>query len=107
MKHFLLILVSFVSVVCFAQDVVLKKDSLANKTTCVVKFGYLSYDAAIKAMPEYAEAQKSIETLKLEAFRLFALEDSCVEAGVCTCVAGRTILAYNNIECIVVTGSCD
>lgn len=64
MKRFLLILVSFVSVVCFAQDVVVKKDSLANTTTCVLKFGYLSYDAAIKAMPEYAEAQKSIEALK-------------------------------------------
>lgn len=27
-------------------------------------FGYLSYDEAIKAMPEYAQAQKSLEKLK-------------------------------------------
>ena len=67
MKHFLLILVSFVSVACYAQTdsvTVAQADSCAKQTNCVMKFGCLSYEAALKAMPDYAVAQKSLEELK-------------------------------------------
>lgn len=36
----------------------------AQDSTAVKKFGYLSYDAVLKAMPAYAEAQKSFNDLK-------------------------------------------
>jgi outer membrane protein len=36
----------------------------AQETAPTKKFGYLSYDAVLKAMPAYAEAQKSFNDLK-------------------------------------------
>ena len=36
----------------------------AQESTPTKKFGYLSYDAVLKAMPSYAEAQKSFNDLK-------------------------------------------
>lgn len=67
MKRFLLVLVSFVSLAAYAQTDslnVIKKDSVENGNNCAMKFGCLSYDAAIKAMPEYATAQQSVKDLK-------------------------------------------
>ena len=39
----------------------------ADSVKPVVRFGYLSYDAALKSMPDYAAAQDSVKVLK-EAF---------------------------------------
>lgn len=64
MKHFLLILVTFVSMSVFAQTDSLQANQPAKNKVQVLKFGYLSYDAALKAMPDYAVAQKTISELK-------------------------------------------
>lgn len=67
MKHFLLIFISFISLNAIAQTDTLKvvqNEPAANEKKCVMTFGFLSYDAAIKAMPEYATAQQSVQELK-------------------------------------------
>lgn len=70
MRRFLLILVSFVSFAAFAQTASAPADSVSVASQPVTnslqsfKFGYLSYDAAFKAMPEYAIALKNIADLK-------------------------------------------
>ena len=56
MKRFLVLLVAFVSLNAFAQD-----DATPSSS---VKFGYLSYQAAIKSMPDYALVQQNIADLK-------------------------------------------
>ena len=56
MKRFLVFLVAFVSLNAFAQD-----DATPSSS---VKFGYLSYQAAIKSMPDYALVQQNIADLK-------------------------------------------
>lgn len=55
MKRVILSLVLVAAVFTFAD---------AQDSTAVKKFGYLSYDAVLKAMPAYAEAQKSFNDLK-------------------------------------------
>ena len=55
------------SVACYAQTdsvTIAQADSFAKQTNCVMKFGCLSYEAALKAMPDYAVAQKSLDELK-------------------------------------------
>jgi len=54
MKRIFLIIFSFAF-----MAVVSAQDSLTVK-----QFGYLSYNAVLKAMPDYAEAQKSLSELK-------------------------------------------
>ena len=56
MKRFLVLFVAFVSLSAFAQ-------SDATSSTSV-KFGYLSYQAAIKSMPDYTLAQQKLTDLK-------------------------------------------
>lgn len=60
MKRFLLLLVVFVSLSAFAQTDSVKVAAGGN----AIKFGYLSYEAAFKAMPDYAVAQKNIADLR-------------------------------------------
>lgn len=67
MRRFLLVLISFVSLAAFAQTdtlAVVNTDSVAQECSCSFKFGHLSYDAAIKSMPEYAAAQQNLKELK-------------------------------------------
>ena len=56
MKRFLVLLVAFVSLHVFAQN-----DATSSSS---VKYGYLSYQAAIKSMPDYALAQQKLTDLK-------------------------------------------
>ena len=48
MKRFLVLLVAFVSLNAFAQ----------GDATSAIKFGYLSYQAAIQSMTDYALVQQ-------------------------------------------------
>jgi len=57
MKQFLVLLVAFVSLNAFAQD---------DATTSPFKFGYLSYQAAIKSMADYTMVQQSMTELKAQ-----------------------------------------
>ena len=54
MKRFLVLLVAFVSLNAFAQ----------GDATSSIKFGYLSYQAAIQSMPDYALVQQKLADLK-------------------------------------------
>ena len=54
MKKFLVLLVAFVSLQAFAQ----------GESTSAVKFGYLSYQAAIQSMPEYTLVKQQMADLK-------------------------------------------
>ena len=54
MKRFLVLLVAFVSLQEFAQ----------GESTSAVKFGYLSYQAAIQSMSEYALVKQQMADLK-------------------------------------------
>ena len=56
MKRFLVLLVAFVSLSAFAQDVATPSSS--------IKFGYLSYKAAIQSMPDYSLVQQQMIELK-------------------------------------------
>jgi outer membrane protein len=56
MKLFLVLLVAFVSLNAFAQG-----DATSSSS---IKFGYLSYQAAIKSMPDYTLAQQALIDLK-------------------------------------------
>jgi len=56
MKRFLVLLVAFVSLSAFAQDVATPSSS--------IKFGYLSYKAAIQSMPDYSLVQQQMVELK-------------------------------------------
>ena len=56
MKRFLVLLVAFVSLNAFAQG-----DATSSSS---VKFGYLSYQAAVKSMPDYALVQQKLTDLK-------------------------------------------
>ncbi|MBR1411087.1 MAG: OmpH family outer membrane protein [Prevotella sp.] len=56
MKRFLVLLVAFVSLNSFAQDEATPASS--------IKFGYLSYQAAIKSMPDYALVQQELTDLR-------------------------------------------
>ena len=56
MKRFLVLLVAFVSLNAFAQGGATSSSS--------VKFGYLSYQAAVKSMADYALAQQKLTDLK-------------------------------------------
>lgn len=80
-KYIFLILSFFTSFTLFAQDIdesVRENtralvDSLARQKQAeeihsiapVAKFGFLSYNEAMKAMPEYVQAQNSLEKLKI------------------------------------------
>lgn len=67
MKRFFLVLISFISLAVYAQTsdaVVAQADTVGQSKNCMMKFGCLSYDAALKSMPEYAVAQKNIQDLK-------------------------------------------
>lgn len=54
MKRFLVLLVAFVSLHAFAQD----------EATPSIKFGYLSYQAAIQSMTDYTLVQQQMADLK-------------------------------------------
>ena len=54
MKRFLVLLVAFVSLQAFAQ----------GESTSAVKFGYLSYQAAIQSMTDYTLVQQQMADLK-------------------------------------------
>ena len=56
MKRFLVLLVAFVSLNAFAQGGATSSSS--------VKFGYLSYQAAVKSMADYTLAQQKLTDLK-------------------------------------------
>ena len=56
MKRFLVLLVAFVSLSAFAQD--------AATSSNTVKFGYLSYQAAIQSMDNYSLVKQQIADLK-------------------------------------------
>ena len=56
MKRFLVLLVAFVSLNAFAQ----------GDATSSIKFGYLSYQTAIKAMPDYTLVQQKLADLKAQ-----------------------------------------
>ena len=56
MKRFLVLLVAFVSLNTFAQ----------GDATSSIKFGYLSYQAAIKSMADYALVQQKLTGLKAQ-----------------------------------------
>ena len=56
MKRFLVLLVAFVSLHVFAQN-----DATSSSS---IKYGYLSYQAAIKSMPDYTLAQQKLTDLK-------------------------------------------
>ena len=56
MKRFLVLFVAFVSLSAFAQS--------GATSSSLVKFGYLSYQAAIKSMPDYTLAQQKLTDLK-------------------------------------------
>ena len=56
MKRFLVLLVAFVSLNAFAQG-----DATSSSS---IKFGYLSYQAAIQSMPDYALVQQKLTDLK-------------------------------------------
>ena len=56
MKRFLVLLVAFVSLNAFAQ----------GDATSSIKFGYLSYQAAIQSMPDYALVQQKLADLKAQ-----------------------------------------
>jgi outer membrane protein len=55
MKRFLVLLVAFVSLHAFAQN---------DATTSPIKFGYLSYQAAIQSMNDYSLVQQQMADLK-------------------------------------------
>ena len=61
MKRFLVLLVAFVSLNAFAQ----------GDATSSIKFGYLSYQAAIKAMPDYTLVQRSFLKVSATSQRAF------------------------------------
>ena len=56
MKRFLVLLVAFVSLNAFAQSGATSSNS--------IKFGYLSYQAAVKSMANYALVQQQLADLK-------------------------------------------
>jgi outer membrane protein len=56
MKRFLVLLVAFVSLHAFAQD----------EATPSIKFGYLSYQAAIKSMADYSLVQQKLTDMKAQ-----------------------------------------
>ena len=56
MKRFLVLLVAFVSLNAFAQG-----DATSSSS---IKVGYLSYQAAIQSMPDYALVQQKLTDLK-------------------------------------------
>ena len=58
MKRFLVLLVAFVSLNAFAQSGATSSSS--------IKFGYLSYQAAVKSMADYALVQKQLADLKAQ-----------------------------------------
>lgn len=61
-------LLSFCALFAMAQDEILPvTETAAAEAPVIVKlqhFGFLSYEKALKAMPEYEEAMRSLETLK-------------------------------------------
>ena len=58
MKRFLVLLVAFVALHAFAQG-----DATSSSS---VKFGYLSYQTALKSMPGYTLAQQKLNDLKAQ-----------------------------------------
>lgn len=61
LKKILLIALFVIPVSMFAQTTMLP---IQQATTVPPKFGYLSYNEIFKAMPEYADAQESLNILK-------------------------------------------
>ena len=57
---FIVLSAAFTLAIAQEDSVVVHKDDVVVAKT----FGYLSYDAVLKAMPSYAEAQKSYGDLK-------------------------------------------
>jgi len=57
MKRLLILLVTFISLSASAQD------SMAVVNPMALKFGYLSYEQALKSMPDYTLAQQTLSDL--------------------------------------------
>lgn len=67
MKHLFIIFFALVALGASAQGSADNGENVAavaNAGQQVFKFGYLSYGEALKAMPEYATAQQTLDTLK-------------------------------------------
>ncbi|MGN0221843.1 MAG: OmpH family outer membrane protein [Prevotella sp.] len=67
MKHLLLLIVWMVGIPLAAQTVVPLGNSGTTATTeqaSVLKFGYISYEQALRQMPEYANVQNQLQQLK-------------------------------------------
>lgn len=61
MKRILLFLIALLPFAVQAQTTDDEQPQATTDNTSVVRFGYLSYDSAMTAMPEYAIAQKKLE----------------------------------------------
>jgi len=53
-----------VTMVCFAQETKMAQDTLVAQQTPALKFGYLSYEAVMHAMPDYAKMQEDMAQLQ-------------------------------------------
>ena len=61
MKRFLLFLTAFLPFIAQAQIVPETAPDVKSDNVPVVKFGYLSYETALKSMTDYATAQQKLE----------------------------------------------
>ena len=52
------------TMVCFAQETKMAQDTLVAQQTPALKFGYLSYEAVMHAMPDYAKMQEDMAQLQ-------------------------------------------
>ena len=57
-------LMVLVTMVCFAQETKMAQDTLVAQQTPALKFGYLSYEAVMHAMPDYAKMQEDMAQLQ-------------------------------------------
>lgn len=63
MKPILLILVAFMSLSANAQTSMPPADD-SHRQAAALRFGYLSYKAALEAMPDHAEARRQLDELR-------------------------------------------
>jgi len=63
MKRILLTIFACIALTAQAQEAQVD-EVMSGMNTQVIRFGYLSYDSALKAMSEYKEAQLKLDTLR-------------------------------------------
>lgn len=63
-KLFTLTLALLLAIGMMAQEAVAITEAAAPDQQPALRFGYFSYEAAVKAMPEYAEAMNSLQQLR-------------------------------------------